>query len=114
MDAAAAAPTLTMTLKLLCLCQGCRKVSDIGEAPIKSVPKFPENIRGAQLLAAPNIGGEGHVPLCFPCSYGPDIKQLLLLTFCDTTAVIGTSFLTHRRTEPLTGKWIDRYGVRNS
>ena len=57
MDAAAAAPTLTMTLKLLCLCQGCRKVSDIGEAPIKSVPKFPKNIGGAQLLAAPNIGG---------------------------------------------------------
>ena len=37
--------------------QGRRKVSDIGEAHIKSVPKFPENIRGAQLLAAPNIGG---------------------------------------------------------
>ena len=36
--------------------QGRRKVSDIGEAHIKSVPKFPENIRGAQLLAAPNIG----------------------------------------------------------
>ena len=39
--------------------QGRRKVSNIGEAPIKSVPKFPENIGGAQLLAAPNIGGAG-------------------------------------------------------
>ena len=37
--------------------QGRRKVSIIGEAPIKSVPKFPKNIGGAQLLAAPNIGG---------------------------------------------------------
>ena len=37
--------------------QGHRKVSDIGEAPIKSVPKFPENIRVAQLLVAQNIGG---------------------------------------------------------
>ena len=37
--------------------QGRRKVSNIGEAPIKSVPKFPENIGGAQLLVAPNIGG---------------------------------------------------------
>ena len=37
--------------------QGRRKVSNIGEAPFKSIPKFPENIGGAQLLAAPNIGG---------------------------------------------------------
>ena len=43
--------------------QGRRKVSNIGEAPIKSVAKFPENIGGAQLLTAPNIGG--------PCSYDP-------------------------------------------
>ena len=37
--------------------QGRRKVSNIGEALIKSVAKFPENIGGAQLLTAPNIGG---------------------------------------------------------
>ena len=37
--------------------QGRRKVANIGEAPIKSVMKFPENIGGAQLLTALNIGG---------------------------------------------------------
>ena len=37
--------------------QGRRKVSNIGEAPIKSVAKFPEIIGGAQLLTASNIGG---------------------------------------------------------
>ena len=41
-------------------------MSDIGEVPIKSVPKFPENIRGAQLLAAPNIwGARAPVPPLF-------------------------------------------------
>ena len=51
--------------------QGSRKVSNIGKAPIDSVPKFPENVGGAQLLVAPNIGGaRAPVPPLFlrPCS----------------------------------------------
>ena len=55
-----------------CMSQGRRKVSNIGEARIKSVAKFPENIGGAQLLTAPNIGGaRAPVP---PCSYGPVMR----------------------------------------
>ena len=44
--------------------QGRRKVSNIGEVPILSIPKFAENIGGEELLVARNIGG--HVPLCLP------------------------------------------------
>lgn len=44
--------------------QARRKVSNIGEAPIKSVAKFPENIGGAQLLAAPN--NRGMCPFALP------------------------------------------------
>ena len=36
--------------------QARRKVSNIGEAS-RAVSKFPENIGGAQLMAAPNIRG---------------------------------------------------------
>ena len=46
-----------MPLPQLRSMQGRRKVSNIEEAPIQSVPKFAENIERAQLLAAPNIGG---------------------------------------------------------
>ena len=42
-------------------------------------------------------------------------KQLLLVTFCDTTAGIGDSFRTHGHTNTRThGGWTDRRGSQNS
>ena len=36
------------------------------------------------------------------------IKQILLVTFCDTTARIGANFQTHKQTDDQTNGWMDR------
>ena len=41
-------------------------------------------------------------------------KQLLLVTFCHTTAGNGANFWTHTRTDERTNGWTDRRGSRNS